>query len=272
MFEQHIKPHFDRCLQGEIIQYQDWFTYPTMGRRYMHVAYFPHRDGQGQVIGIFANSRDMTEQRIAEEKVIHLLEDKEILLREVHHRIKNNMFTITSLLDLQISTLEEESAKVALQDAIARIQSMMVLYNRLYRSENITSLALSEYILPLMSEITGIFHNSERIKVVTRIDDIVLKVEALSSLGIILNELITNSMKYAFQGRPGGTITFSAIRQPDAIEITYADDGVGLPEQVTLKRPANLGLQLVAMLVKQLKATVSIERDGGTTYKIVMPG
>jgi len=143
----------------------------------------------------------MTAKAAADETVHNLLNEKEIILKEVHHRVKNNMYNIGALLNMQANAQEDPAAKSVLFDAAGRVQSMSVLYDKLYRSEHVSSVSLKEYLPDLVYEIVGIFPHKKSVKVKTSVDDIVLDAKLLSVLGILVNELITNSMKYAFTGQ-----------------------------------------------------------------------
>jgi PAS domain S-box-containing protein len=230
-----------------------------------------YRDQNGKVIGVFAGARDVTERKRAEDKIHELLREKELLLKEVHHRIKNNMMTIAGLLLLQMEAQDDESVKRALQDAESRVQSMMVLYDRLYRSENFKEISIREYFPPLLQHIISVFPRKNPIQLETRLDDVVLAPKILTPLGIILNELATNAMKYAFPDNFPGTISVSATLEQGALVVVFADNGVGLPASITLENSTGFGVQLVKMLAEQLDGTISLERTSGTKYSIRFP-
>ena len=175
----------------------------------------------GEIVGLTVSSRDITERKRAEEKINALLEEKELLLREVHHRIKNNMNTMVSLLSLQSETMEDWKAVAALEDAKSRLQIMSVLYDKLYRTENLREMSIKDYLPALVDEIIDVFPNKASVQIETRIDDFVLGVKLLSPLGIIVNELLTNAMKYAFIGRDDGLITVSAAIKDQSRDARY---------------------------------------------------
>ncbi|MBN2283762.1 MAG: hypothetical protein JXO48_07720 [Deltaproteobacteria bacterium] len=208
------------------------------------------------------------ERKRGEEEVRKLLSEKELLLREVHHRIKNNMSTVMGMLSLQADALNDPSCASSLADARSRIQSMMVLYDRLYRSSDFRAISTEEYIASLIDEIVGNFPNHRSVRIEKRIDDRVLDAKTLSPVGIILNELLTNAMKHAFAGREEGLIgvTFS-FRDGHAILDIY-DDGVGIPEDFDIKASTGFGMQLVDMLTEQLGGTLRVERRQGTRFII----
>ncbi len=226
------------------------------------------RDADGSPRGFQGITRDITERKKTELRINDLLKEKEILLKEVHHRIKNNMNTICGLLMIQAETLEEESAKNALYDASTRVQSMMILYDKLYRSDDFMRVSLNDYFPPLIDEVIRNFHSSESVTILKEIDDIVLNTDILSPLGIILSELLTNTMKHAFKGKSGGIIKVSAKQANSTISITVEDDGAGIPDYVDIHNSQGFGLQLIGMLTDQINGTIDVERDNGTSVKI----
>jgi PAS domain S-box-containing protein len=219
--------------------------------------------GQPAVLGFV---RDITERKKTEDKIKALLREKELLLKEVHHRIKNNMSSMMSLLSLQSHALKNPEAVAALLEARDRLRSMEVLYDKLYRTENLREMSIKDYLPPLVDEIVGVFPNGGMVKIEKRIDDIVLGVNVLSPLGIIVNELITNALKHAFTGREDGSISVSASAKDDHVILIIEDNGKGIPESVDIANSSGFGLQLVGMLTAQLDGTVRIERRKGTRF------
>lgn len=214
---------------------------------------------------------DISEHQKAEQKIKVLLNEKELLLREVHHRIKNNMATITSLLNMQIDAQKDPSARLALLDAAGRVQSMMVLYDKLYRSGDFGSISLQAYVSDLIADVVDLFPSRAWVQVFVDIVDIALPAQILAPLGIIINELITNSMKYAFpEPRPEGVgrILFSAVQADGKCRIVYEDNGIGLPANFSLKQSTGFGMQLVSVLVEQIEASIRVEAGSGAKFVI----
>lgn len=193
-----------------------------------------------------------------------LLAEKELLLKEIHHRIKNNMNTIYGLLVLQAAALTEPSAIRALEDAGHRVKSMMTLYDKLYRSSDFTELSATKYLSPLISEIISNFPNSASVKLVLDINDFPLSVMKIQPLGILLNELLTNIMKYAFIGRNDGLISVRVSLSENRVILSVADNGNGMPESINFKNSTGFGLVLVGEMTKQLEGTIEIARENGT--------
>jgi len=216
-------------------------------------------DGKPALFGV---SKDIT-------RIQALLDEKELLLQEVNHRIKNNMSTMVGILGLHAKTLTDPAAVAALADAGSRMQSMRLLYDKLYRSAGCCELALDDYLSALIDEIIANFPETVPVTVEKCIGDFMLDARRLQPLGIIINELLTNIMKYAFTGRTAGRILVSALQDTDKgnggdIVVIVEDNGRGLPESVSLDQPSGFGLTMVHALASQLGGTVRIERENGT--------
>ncbi len=214
---------------------------------------------------------DITGRKRVEEKIRALLSEKELLLREVHHRIKNNMGTMISLLSLQAGMLKEQDTVNALLEARGRIQSMSVLYDTLYQTENVRQMSIGHYLVPLVERIVSLFPISAAVTIEKQIENFALEVKTLLSLGIIVNELVTNAMKYAFAGRESGVITVSTSKKENRATLVIGDNGTGIPESIDIEHSAGFGLSLVGILMKQINGTVAIERSGGTRFVITFP-
>ncbi len=213
-----------------------------------------------------SNARSFNQIKSDKDKINTLLKEKELLLTEVHHRIKNNMNTIKGLLFLQGETLNDKSALAAIKDAENRVGSMMILYDKLYRSEGFKEISIKEYLPGLLDEIIDNFPEKEKIKFEKNIEDFILKANTLFTLGIILNELITNIMKYAFQGMNNGVVIVSASQYDKHVKIEIQDNGVGIPESVSFENSTGFGMQLISMLTEQIGGTINIERGDGTKF------
>jgi len=213
-------------------------------------------------------SQDVANRIIAEDKIKHLLAEKEIILKEVHHRIKNNMNTIKGLLFLQAESLKDKTAVSALNDAQSRVESMMVLYDKLYLSEGFGKLSIKEYLPVLLDEIIENFPNKEIVEIEKNIEDFTLDANTIFSLGIIVNELITNIMKYAFIGKTSGVVIISAFIKGNIVTLIIQDDGIGMPESISFENSTGFGMQLVSMLIQQIGGNICIERNHGTKFML----
>jgi PAS domain S-box-containing protein len=240
--------------------------YGELNRQYYETRYNPIVNDKNEVIGATAFSVNVTERIRSEEKIRSLLHEKEMLLREVHHRIKNNMNTVYGLLMLQAESLKEHTVISALEDAASRVQTMMVLYDKLYQTENFKAISSKKYFPLLIDQIAANFPNRKLVKFVKNIEEFVLDSKYLQPLGIIINELLTNIMKYAFTGRSDGTVTVSTSLNGSRVYFEIQDNGNGLPESVNFKNSTGFGLQLVEILSEQIGGSIRIERGGGTKF------
>jgi len=200
-----------------------------------------------------------------------LLGEKELLLTEVHHRIKNNMASISSLLSIQADMSDSESTKEALTAAKNRTYAMMDLYDRLYRQSEYDSLSIKDYLTSMVSELRAAYNSDGTVRIDLDIDDIILTTRQLFPLGIIINELVTNAFKYAFAGIEHPMIILSLHKQSDgSLAIIISDNGSGIKDDE--RRVGGFGLVLVATLIKQIGGTYTVSPDRGTRYTITIPG
>lgn len=224
------------------------------------------RTGEPEDYHVALLFRDISERKKAEHRIEDLLEEKELVLKESHHRIKNNMSTIYSLLSLHTERLSDPGARNVLHEAAGQVRSMMLLYGKLYQSQTQQEASIREFLGPLIDDIVATYCFGNTVNTNVKLKDIPLNARTLSSLGIIMNELISNSMKYAFSGVDNPLISVSASRRESTVTITYSDNGIGLPESVTLERSEGFGMQLIAGLAQQIGGSVRIERGSGTRF------
>ncbi len=225
---------------------------------------FRGRDVRASVI------RDITRRKEAEGRLKGSLQEKEVLLREIHHRVKNNLAVISSLLTLQSKYGGGTFPRGVFDDAQARIRSMAVAHELLYQSENFTRVNLPDYVAGLVHHFAlpavGL---GSGLNVIRRIDDISFSLDTVIPLGMIITELISNSVKHAFPERRDGEIVTSLHTiGEDEYELTVKDNGVGLPEDVDVEHPRTLGLELVNTFVDQLRGRMEVQRGEGTEIRV----
>jgi two-component sensor histidine kinase/CheY-like chemotaxis protein len=220
---------------------------------------------EGSVVWV---ARDISKQKAAEMKADRLLKEKELLLREMHHRIKNNMATIASMLNLQASMIGESEASAALLEARSRVHGMMELYQRLYGSGDFHSVDAAGYLRSLLGEIESSFIFHHRIQIESDLEEIRIDAKILFPLGIIVNELVINSIKYAFPpGHEEGQISLVLRRESETrIFLSIADNGIGMDPAIDPESSSGFGLTLVSTLAKQLGARREVSRVGGTRF------
>jgi two-component sensor histidine kinase len=209
------------------------------------------------------------ERKTAEEKIKALLKEKELILKEVHHRIKNNMSTTYNLLVLQSESLTDKEAKKAIDNAASRVQAMLALYEELFITGSYSDVSLKNYLPALAEKTISNFPNRKIVKLKVDSDECTLSEKKISSLGLIINELLTNIMKYAFAGKDSGEILVQLRNNSNNILLTIEDNGNGIPEKEDLKSPTGFGLSLVETLTNQLEGTISFDGSNGTKVTLV---
>jgi PAS domain S-box-containing protein len=225
-------------------------------------------DGEKEM---FCVDIDISEQKIAEEKIKKSLKEKEVLLKEVHHRVKNNMQIVMSLLNLQANTIEDERIRKALAESSNRIRAMGLIHEVLYQSENLSSIDPEEYIGKLIQSTTRAYGSiDKKIKHKLNIEKVELSLDETIPLALIINELLTNTYKYAFPNRNKGNIDIILKSKKDNIIILkYFDNGIGMASNIIPRELNSLGLKLVYDLAEgQLKGSVKVSRRKGTRYRI----
>ncbi len=230
----------------------------------------PIYDENGNLVAIEGIARDITERKMAEEALKQSLKEKEILIREIHHRVKNNMQVISSILNLQSALLEDQRARVAIKECQYRIKSMAMVHEKLYRAKDLSNIDFADYLNSLARNIFLDQQISpDQVQLHLDIEPISLDINRAVPLGLIINELITNAFKHAFpQGRKGNIwVRLKRIDQ-EQIELTIKDDGVGFPKGLEWKKAESLGLVIINTLVEQIDGKIELIPDGGTEFKI----
>lgn len=271
LWDRHIK----RVLQNEEKQTCElWIKLDNGSNLYVRLGSIRIEIKDGNYLMHTAMS-DITERKRSEEKIQAALKEKEILLREIHHRVKNNMQIISSLLRLQSKYIKDEKYRVLFEESQNTIRSMSLIHEKLYNSEDMAKLDFKEYIGDLVN---SLFHsygvNTSLITSRINIENVSLGIDFAIPCGLIINELITNSLKYAFpDGRKGEIkIAFSKINE-NIYELFVGDNGVGIPDDIDIGNTESLGLRLVTMLVNdQLEGEIYLKRNNGTKFRIVFKG
>ena len=223
------------------------------------------RDDLDQEIQVRLNTEKSLKASVAE---------KEVLLKEIHHRVKNNLQIIQSLLSLQSNHGQGVDKAATLQDSINRIRSIALVHETLYQSENLKNLDLQDYVSQLIKHLSNIYYRvASKVDIDLQIDPIQLDLDTSISCGLIINELVTNAFKYAFDNKSNGHLTVQMVRVQDStIELSVMDDGQGPPAAINFETPETLGLRIISMLaVDQLKGTLSVDAHSGFSVKIRFP-
>jgi PAS domain S-box-containing protein len=230
---------------------------------------YPIKNHNNEVVEVSGIGFDITENKINEEKITQSLKEKDVLLKEVHHRVKNNMQVISSILNLQSSYVRDSYALNLLKECQNRIKSMAFIHESLYQTKNFESVNFSEYLTTLSKNLVHTYSiNTKKIKLILTLDDLMLSLDASIPCGLIVNEIISNSLKYAFPDNRDGIIFVTLRVNKNKVHIDVGDNGIGISESVDVKHTQTLGLQLVDTLVEQLNGTFNIIRKNGTIFSI----
>ncbi|MCX5632252.1 MAG: ATP-binding protein [Phycisphaerae bacterium] len=211
------------------------------------------------------------ELQMQNEKLEESLRQKEMLLRELHHRVKNNMQVISSLLRLQSRTLDDKKAIAVFSECQNRIKTMALIHEKFYHSEDLSNIDFETYVKDLVKTLVEFYDVSQnKITVDINIENISLEIDTAISCGLIINELISNSLKYAFPQGAKGNIGVSILpAEEDYVEMIISDNGIGLPAELDFQKTETLGLQIVNTFVKnQLSGEIELDRSAGTKFKI----
>lgn len=214
--------------------------------------------------------RELTERMLAELQLKKSLREKDVLLKEIHHRVKNNLQIISSLIYLQSRHVKDSQTLQMFQDSQNRVRSMAFIHEKLYNSKDLARIDFADYIRSLVSHLFNSYHLvSSKIKLKIEVKDVALNIDTAIYCGLIINELVSNSLKYAFKPDQPGSISILLEQQglQDYV-LLVADNGTGLPPSMNLENIGSLGLQLVTNLTEQLNGKLEYSNDGGTRFKI----
>lgn len=232
---------------------------------------FPFIDmTSGSLKGVIEYVRDITDRKAAEEKLTSSLKEKEILLKEVHHRVKNNLQVISGLLNLQAHHITDEKALGVYKESQNRVISMALIHQDLYQSMDLGKVNFADYVRNLAENLFASYGiKNDRVSLIVEAESQELVVDTAIPCGLVINELISNALKHGFPDEREGKIriTFAVLEDEEFI-LTVADDGVGFPEKMDPEKTGSLGMQLVTVLVQQLGGTLELDRTSGTSFTI----
>ncbi len=247
------------------------FNYKKDGTPYrVHWSIDPIYNEEGDITHFVSVQRDLTNDWEREQKMKKMIEEREALIKETHHRIKNNLATITGLLELQIMKSNSQEVTNVLSESMNRVQSIASIHEKLYQTEGLASINLENYINDLVEQLGESMENlggNSNISFNLNLASISLNTRQAVPLGLILNELITNANKHAFD-EDGGTIAISCYEQENEIHVTVNDDGKGLPDDLDMQNTKSLGLKLVETLCNQLDAEYTLRSDNGVHFEM----
>lgn len=229
----------------------------------------PTLNANGEVIGASTIARNITQKKLTEKALKKSLKDKEMLIKEIHHRVKNNLMIITSLLSLQSQYIQDKESRTIFQESENRARSMAMIHEKLYQSGEGKTINFTEYIRSLGMELYRTYAlNPSLIKLKMELDNAWLDVDTAIPMGLIFNELITNCLKHAFPDEKNGEIRINFRKTDEGYVLIVVDDGVGLPEDFDLESSDSFGLKLVNILTRQVEGHLQLETSNGTSFTI----
>ncbi|MDA8240936.1 MAG: PAS domain-containing protein [Nitrospiraceae bacterium] len=240
------------------------------GRIWLATHAVPVRNERGEIIASLGITRNITERKRAEGLIKASLREKEILLKEIHHRVKNNLQIVASMLELQAGQIQDKEVRILFDESQRRIETMSLIHEKLYRARDLSKIDFKEYVEELAANLTALTgHKAEQIELETLIEGVFLDINSGIPCGLIINELVFNSLRHAFPNGRKGRLTIHMHEDDDgSITLSVRDNGVGLPEGLDFRNAPSLGLQLVISLVTQLNGIIEHDGSNGTAFKI----
>ena len=265
-----VLDHVSRLFEIDQITCEYRFLHQDGSYRWLRDGMKLLRDPQGQPVEIIGSVIDITDRKWAENQIHASLEEKEVLLKEIHHRVKNNLQVISSLLKLQAGYIKDDRILEVFKESQNRVRAMALIHEKLYQSDDLAKTDFAEYIRSLVTNLFRSYSISSRlIKFNVQVQDVRLSIDTAIPCGLIINELISNSLKYAFSRGQSGEISISLSSEAaDYYTLTVQDNGSGFPTDLDFRNTKSLGLQLVCSLIKQLHGTIDLEHQHGAAFKM----
>ncbi|MFH5833055.1 sensor histidine kinase [Halalkalibaculum sp. DA384] len=225
-------------------------------------------NADGSMKGLVCLASDITDRKEAERQVKKSLKEKEILLAEIHHRVKNNLAVISGMLQMQIWETDNEAAETVLRDSQLRVQSIALVHEKLYQSENLSYIEFDKYIRDLLQAIGSTYVNDERdISIETSLETVALNINQAIPCSLLINELVVNAYKHAFSSNGKGKISIDIKKRGGKVFVLVSDNGSGFPEEFTHEAKESLGMSIINTLVKQLDAEIEIYNSNGANIE-----
>jgi hypothetical protein len=252
------------------------YRYPDGARRTIQGLVFPIKTDKGYMLGSIW--RDVTARKLVEERLKAALAEKEVLVQEIHHRVKNNLTIVSSLLELKADLVKDEAARQVLLESQNRVMTMARIHEHLYHTEDLAGVGMAEYVQSLVDHLQASY-GAYAITLTVEVADITLDVDKAIPCGLIINELVSNALKYAFpadkvSANRRGEIRVELHPEPgdeERLALVVGDDGVGLPADFDWRKLSSLGLKLVQTLVQQFGGSIECDGSRGTTFKLALP-
>jgi len=251
---------------------EEEFTDSTGEKHWKQVIKIPIVSESGKADQMLGVAIDITERKRAEELVKVSLHEKEVLLKEIHHRVKNNLQVVSSLLSLQAGEVQDQKLRGLLGESQQRVRAMALIHEKLYQADNLSSVDFGEYIKAVTRDLRRSF-GVGGVSIVPQVEPIRLQIDTAIPCGLIVNELVTNALKHGFSDGREGSVTVTLSRGgPELIRLRVSDDGKGFPVDKDFREMRSMGMTLIVSLTEQISGTIRLERTGGTSFQIEFPG
>lgn len=267
-----IKKLVKRLSEGKHFE-GETFNYKKDGTTYrVRWSIDPIRDKEGEITHFVSVQNDITKEWKQRQKLQEIIDEREMLIKETHHRIKNNLATITGLLELQIMRSDSEEVRDVLSESMNRVQSIASIHEKLYKTEGLASISLDVYISDLIEQLHDSIESignsqSSEINFELDLEPVSLNMRQAVPLGLILNELVSNAHKHAFDDNPG-TVSVTCYEEEEKVHLEVKDNGKGIPESLDIHSTKSLGLKLIDTLSQQLNARYTLIPENGTRFKM----
>lgn len=278
LFDESTNPEDAEKLKSALNKHESHETELLISRKdgstfWLHLSMVPVKSESGDVSHLIITGQDMTKRRISEEKLYNSLEEKEILLSEIHHRVKNNLALVSGMLQMQVFDEENEEVLNKLNNSMLRVETMASIHQLLYESSSFSRLEFSKIIDKLIKATHRSFSADKEIEMVVETEPIELNINQAVPCALIINEVITNVYKHAFKGRDKGWIRAKLSHDDSRVTFTLEDDGLGLPDGFDMSNLSSLGTKIITALVKQLMGTFELtpRKESGTTFYLEFP-
>lgn len=259
-----MKPYYLNALEGKKVSFEKQFK----GKIFL-INVLPVTNDLNEIFAGMVLFQDITDQKKAEDKIKASLREKELLLKEIHHRVKNNLQIISSLLNLQSSYIKDKKSLEIFRESQNRVKSMALIHEELYKTANLSQIDFKKYVENLINYLYQSYRLASRmVEFRIETENISLDIETAIPLGLIINELVSNSLKYAFKTDHGGKVFISLKSIDTMYELIVADNGIGLPQNFDFKNTNTLGTQLVVSLTEQIDGTINIDNSDGAKFII----
>ena len=261
-----------KAFKGEALNFVSESKNPDGEPIFMNVFLNPIYDDKEEVTEVSGIGHDITDQVITESKLTESLKEKEVLIKEIHHRVKNNLQVISSIFNLQSAFIDDSKIKEVLRESQNRIKSMAYIHESLYKSSQLGQIDFEAYVQELAKNLIHSYaHKESKVSLLTETESVQLDLDVAIPCGLIVNEIVSNSLKHGFTDQQNGIIAIFLQNSNNKVKLKLTDDGIGIPDDVLWNESNTLGIQLIQTLVEQIKGDIKVDGSNGTSIEIDFP-